>query len=29
TPEQRRRAHHSITAELDSLDRQIISELGA
>lgn len=27
TPEQRRRAHHSVTAELDALDRQIISEL--
>lgn len=28
TPDQRRRAHQSITAELDGLDRQILSELG-
>lgn len=28
TPDQRRRAHQSLTAELDGLDRQIISELG-
>ena len=28
TPDQRRRAHQSMTAELDGLDRQIITELG-